>query len=215
MSLVSLAGVLALEVCRLKRVARQAKVGTRRRSPGGKSTPRAQSVFLVGFMGAGKTSVGEALATRLGWRFIDLDGRIEARQQRKISAIFRDSGESEFRRLENEELQQVMAEVEGKVAVVALGGGTFVRPGNAHSLRNCGYTVFLDAPVKQLWQRAEAQGARPLAVSENHFRQLYAARRSRYMEADCCVQTGGRSVAEVVAEIAARLPWATSKGEVQ
>ncbi len=190
-------------------------MGTRRRSPGGKSAPRAQSVFLVGFMGAGKTSVGEALATHLGWRFIDLDRRIEARQQRKISAIFRDSGESEFRRLENEELQQVMAEVEGKVAVVALGGGTFVRPGNAHSLRNCGYIVFLDAPVEQLWQRAEAQGARPLAVSENLFRQLYAARRSRYMEADCCVQTGGRSVAEVVAEIAARLPWATSKGEVQ
>lgn len=166
-------------------------------------------------MGAGKTSVGEALAARLGWRFIDLDGRIEARQQRKISAIFRDSGENEFRRLESEELQQVMAEVAGKAAVVALGGGTFVHPPNAPSLRNCGYTVFLDAPVEQLWQRAQAQGARPLAAAENHFRQLYAARRSRYMEADCCVQTGGRPVAEVVAEIAARLPWATGKGEAK
>ncbi|HET7749857.1 MAG TPA: shikimate kinase [Terriglobales bacterium] len=188
---------------------------TRRRAPVGKPADRAQSVFLVGFMGAGKTSVGEELATRLGWRFIDLDGRIEARQQRKISDIFRDSGEDEFRRLESEELQQVMEEVEEAAAVVALGGGTFVHPANAHSLRNCGYTVFLDAPVEQLWQRAQAQGARPLAVSENHFRQLYAARRSRYMEADCCVQTGGRSVAEVVAEIAARLPWATGKGEAQ
>jgi shikimate kinase len=167
-------------------------------------------------MGAGKTSVGEALATLLGWRFIDLDGRIEARQQRKISDIFRDSGESEFRRLESEELRQVLAEVEGKAAaVVALGGGTFVHPANSHSLRNCGYTVFLDAPVQQLWQRSQAQGARPLAVSENHFRQLYAARRSRYMEADCWVQTGGRPVLEVVAEIAARLPWAVGKGEAQ
>jgi shikimate kinase len=166
-------------------------------------------------MGAGKTSVGAALATRLGWRFIDLDGRIEARQQRSISDIFRDSGESEFRRLESEELQQVVAEVEAKASVVALGGGTFVHPANTLSLRNCGYTVFLDAPVEQLWRRAQAQGARPLAASENHFRQLYAARRSRYMEADCCVQTGGRPVAEVVAEIAARLPWATSKGEAQ
>ena len=166
-------------------------------------------------MGAGKTSVGEALAAHLGCRFIDLDGRIEARQKLKISEIFRDSGESEFRRLESEELQQVLAEVEGKAAVVALGGGTFVHPANAHSLHNCGYTVFLDAPVELLWQRARAQGARPLAVSENHFRQLYAARRSRYMEADCCVQTGGRPLAEVVAEIAARLPWATGKGEAQ
>jgi shikimate kinase len=203
------------EVCRLKRANRQAKVGTRGRSPANKPAARVQPVFLVGFMGAGKTTVGEALAARLGLRFIDLDGRIEARQQRKICDIFRDSGESEFRRLESVELQRVLAEVEGKAAVVALGGGTFVHPANAQSLRHCGYTVFLDASVEQLWQRAQAQGARPLAVSENHFRQLYAARRSRYMEADCCVPTGGRPVAEVVAEIVARLPWATGKGEAQ
>jgi len=203
------------EVCRLKRTARQARAGTCRRSLTGQPAPRAQSVFLAGFMGAGKTSVGEALAAHLGWPFIDLDGRIEARQKRSISDIFRDSGESEFRRLESEELQRVLAEVEGKGAVVALGGGTFVHPANAHSLRNCGYTVFLDAPVELLWQRAQADGARPLAASENHFRQLYAARRSRYMEADCCVQTGGRPLAEVVAEIAAGLPWATGEGEEQ
>ncbi|HKW68286.1 MAG TPA: shikimate kinase [Terriglobales bacterium] len=190
-------------------------MGTRRRSLAGKPVPRAQSVFLAGFMGAGKSSVGKALAAHLGCQFIDLDGRIEARQQRKISDIFRDSGESEFRQLESEELQRVLAEVEGRAAVVALGGGTFVYPGNAHSLRDCGYTVFLDAPVELLWQRAQAQGARPLAVSENHFRQLYAARRSRYMEADCCVQTGGRPVAQVVAEIAQRLPWLRGKGEAQ
>ena len=190
-------------------------MGTRRRSLAGKPAPRAHSVFLAGFMGAGKTSVGEALAASLGCQFIDLDGRIEARQQRKISDIFRDSGESEFRQLESEELQRVLAEVEGRAAVVALGGGTFVYPGNAHSLRDCGYTVFLDAPVELLWQRAQAQGVRPLAVSENHFRQLYAARRSRYMEADCCVQTGGRPVAQVVAEIVQRLPWLRGKGEVQ
>ena len=61
-------------------------------------------MFLAGFMGAGKTSVGEALAAHLGWPFIDLDGRIEVRQKRSISDIFRDSGESEFRRLESEEM---------------------------------------------------------------------------------------------------------------
>jgi shikimate kinase len=204
-----------MEVCRLKRAARPARVGAHRRSPAARPGPRAQSVFLVGFMGAGKTSVGQALAARLGQPFIDLDGRIEARQHRTISEIFRDSGESEFRRLESQELQRVLAEAEGRAAVVALGGGTFVHPANAPSLHHCGYTVFLDAPVELLWQRAQAQGARPLAAHENHFRQLYAARRSRYMEADCCVQTGGRSVAEVVAEIAARLPWATSQGEGQ
>lgn len=173
-------------------------------------------MFLVGFMGAGKTCVGEALAAYLGWPFVDLDGRIEARQQRKIADIFHASGESEFRRLESEELQRVLGELEASMpAVVSLGGGTFVSPANATSLATCGYTVFLDAPVEELWQRAQATaGARPLAISENHFRQLYAARRSRYMEADYCVLTGGRSVEEVAAEIATLL-HSIGQGEAQ
>jgi shikimate kinase len=173
-------------------------------------------VFLVGFMGAGKTSVGEALAGQLGWRFIDLDERIEARAGKRIADIFRDSGESEFRRAEKHELQRVIAELDGGGgAVVALGGGAFVQPETAALLAaSATCCVFLDAPVEELWQRAQAtQGERPLAVSENHFRQLYAARRPRYMEAEYCVQTLGRTVAEVVADIAARLQVHTGKGE--
>ena len=170
----------------------------------------------MGFMGAGKTSVGQALAEQLGWRFIDLDQRIEARAQKRIAEIFRFFGESAFRRAEKEELLQVIGELEtGGGGVVALGGGAFVQPENAGVLAECGAPcVFLDAPVEELWRRAQAaQGERPLAVSENHFRQLYEARRQRYMEADCCVQTVGRAVAEVVAEIAASLQLGTGKGE--
>lgn len=179
-------------------------------------TSTAQAVFLVGFMGAGKTSVGEALAAQLGWRFIDLDQRIEARAQKRIAEIFRSSGESAFRHAEKEELLQVLAELEtAGGAVVALGGGAFVQPDNGSLLAECGAPcVFLDAPVEELWRRAQAaQGERPLAVSENQFRQLYAARRQRYMEAACCVQTVGRAVAEVAAEIAASLQLGTGKGE--
>jgi shikimate kinase len=182
----------------------------------GKAAPRPETVFLVGFMGAGKTGVGKALASRLGWQFFDLDERIEAGQKRTIADIFRENGENEFRRLESEELQGLLREREasGAGAVVALGGGTFVQPVNAPPLLSCGYTVFLDAPVEELWRRAQAaQGTRPLALSENHFRQLYAARRSRYMEADYCVQTEGRAMAEVAAEIAARLQLEPGKGE--
>jgi shikimate kinase len=73
--------------------------------------------------------------------------------------------------------------------------------------------VFLDAPVEELWARAQAAaGTRPLAVSENHFRQLYAQRRSRYMEADHHVQTGGRPIEEIAAEIAALL-FPSGQGE--
>jgi len=188
----------------------------RRSSKRGHIAPRAEAVFLVGFMGAGKTSVGEALAGQLGWRFIDLDQRIEARAGKRIADIFRDSGESEFRRAEKHELQRVIAELDGGGgAVVALGGGAFVQPETAALLAaSAACCVFLDAPVEELWQRAQAtQGERPLAVSENHFRQLYAARRPRYMEAEYCVQTLGRTVAEVVADIAARLQVYTGKGE--
>ena len=161
-------------------------------------------MFLVGFMGAGKTSVGERLAARLGWPFMDLDGRIETRQERTIADIFRQSGESEFRRLEREELLRLIKELgsSNQAAVVSLGGGTFVQADNFDCLQNCGYTVFLDAPVEELWRRAQiAEATRPLAISENHFRQLYAARHSGYMKADCCVQTGGRQVDEVAGEI--------------
>lgn len=187
----------------------------RRSSKRGLIAPRAQAVFLVGFMGAGKTSVGEALAGQLGWRFIDLDQRIEAQAGKRIADIFRDLGEGEFRRAEKDELQCVIAELDGGGVVVALGGGAFVQPENAGLLAACAaWCVFLDAPVEELWQRAQAaQGERPLALSENHFRQLYAARRPRYMEADYCVQTLGRTVAEVVADIAARLQADTAKGE--
>lgn len=167
-------------------------------------------------MGAGKTSVGEALAAQLGWRFIDLDQRIEARTKRRIADIFRESGEGQFRRTENQELQRLMAELDGsRGVVVALGGGAFVQPENAGLLAQGGARcVFLDAPIEELWQRAQAaQGERPLAISENHFRQLYAARRPRYMEADYCVQTLGRTVAELAAEIAERLQLGTGKGE--
>lgn len=160
-------------------------------------------------MGAGKSCVGQALAARLRRRFVDLDERIERRQGRRITDIFREHGEAQFRRLETEELRLVLEELQADpecAAVVALGGGTFVQPANTSLLSNCGYTVFLDAPVEELWQRAQAaRGARPLALSENHFRQLYAQRRSRYMEADHHVRTGGRPMEEVAAEIATLL----------
>ena len=181
-------------------------------------TSCSRAVFLLGFMGVGKTSVGEVLAAQLGWRFIDLDERIEARAGKRIADIFRDSGEGEFRRAEKEELRRVLTELESADgAVVALGGGAFVQQENAGLLaESAAHCVFLDAPVEALWQRAQAAlGERPLAVSENHFRQLYAARRPRYMEADCCVQTEGRTVAEVAAEIVARLQLGTGKGESQ
>lgn len=158
-------------------------------------------------MGAGKTSVGTALARRLGWRFVDLDERVEKREGRKIAEIFQDSGEPAFRRAETAALDELLAESRSEPLVVALGGGTFVQPENARVLKARGLPiVFLDAPVEELRRRCRPKGAtRPLFADANQFRQLYEARRSSYMQADIRVDTTGHSVEETAAEVVSRL----------
>src|SRR5881227_2738475 len=91
----------------------------------------AHAAFLVGFMGAGKTSVGRALGERLNWIFEDLDDRIERRERRTIAQIFRESGESAFRRAEHSALQEVLEGIQNQARIVALGGGAYVQSNNA------------------------------------------------------------------------------------
>jgi shikimate kinase len=184
-------------------------------------------LFLVGFMGAGKTSVGRALAQRLNWSFEDLDDRIERREGRSIAEIFRDSGEREFRRAECASLEHLLGELSaagGKI--VALGGGAFVQTQIAALLRNAGLPiVFLDAPVEELWQRCSKQSAdagieRPLLQNPEQFRKLYNARRKSYSRASICIQTGDRSVDAIADEIVkvfslAKIATRTEQGEVE
>jgi shikimate kinase len=185
------------------------------------------AVVLVGFMGAGKSSVGQALARQLNWVFEDLDERIERREGRMVAEIFRDSGELAFRRAEQSALQQVLEELSGGVArIVALGGGAFVQPGNAALLKFSGVpTVFLDAPVDELWQRCRKQASeagteRPLLKSMEEFRQLYENRRKSYAEAALKIGTGNRSVDAIAKEIVETLGLKTiairtEQGEVE
>src|SRR5271167_3388526 len=99
--------------------------------------PRA--VFLVGFMGAGKSSVGRALGQRLNWLFEDLDDRIQQRERRTVAEIFRDSGETAFRQAEHAALKQVMEDLRGAgTRIIALGGGAFAQPENAALLKAAG-----------------------------------------------------------------------------
>jgi len=185
------------------------------------------SVFLVGFMGAGKTSVGRALGQRLNWIFEDLDDRIQAREGRTVAEIFRDAGESEFRRAEHSALQHVLEELRGGGArIVALGGGAFVQKENAALLKASSVpTVFLDAPVEELWLRCRAQATtngteRPLLRSREQFRKLYETRRKSYSKASLKIQTGSRAVETIAAEIAKALglkqiALRTEQGEVE
>lgn len=170
------------------------------------STAKARAVFLVGFMGAGKTATGKALAHRFGWRFVDLDARVEAREGRSIAQIFAADGETAFRRAEAAALREVIAELEQGAAVVALGGGTLVQEENAAAVQNAGTSVFLEAPVEALRRRAQSGGGvRPLLGSEPEFLELYRLRLEGYRKADLTIGTDHKSAAEVAAEIASRL----------
>ena len=185
------------------------------------------SVFLVGFMGAGKTSVGRALGQRLNWIFEDLDDRIQSREGRTVAEIFQDSGETEFRRAEHAALEHVLQELRGGGArIVALGGGAFVQKENAALLKAFSApTVFLDAPIEELWQRcctqaSETGAERPLLRSVEQFRKLYETRRNSYRKAALRVQTGKRTVESISTEIEQKLglkkiALRTEQGEVE
>ena len=167
-------------------------------------------IFLVGFMGSGKSAVGQALARRLNCRFLDLDPRIEAAAGCSIPEIFDRQGEAAFRQLEHEQLRQVLCEVGAAPAVVALGGGAFAQPQNVELVEESGgFTVWLDAPPEILLQRCRRHGAdRPLARDPERFRSLYRERIPFYARARHHVQATGapESVVEGILAGLATLP---------
>jgi shikimate kinase len=169
---------------------------------------RTRAVVLIGFMGAGKSSVGRALGEHLGWVFEDLDQRIERRERKKVPEIFRDSGEAAFRRAEHAALGELLKELHaGAEKILALGGGAFVQKRNAKLIETGGVpTVFLDAGVEELWRRcteqAKLQGVdRPLLSSLQSFRELYKVRRPHYLKAQFRQETSGKTVEEIAAEV--------------
>jgi shikimate kinase len=165
------------------------------------------AIVLVGFMGAGKTSVGRELGRRLGWPFVDLDDRVEAREKQTIAEIFRSSGEAEFRRAEHDALEELLKEVEGGPRVIAVGGGAFAQAENTSLLdATMAATVFLDASVDELWKRCgDDPTERPLRRDEQIFRQLYESRRPLYLRAQVHVDTAGKEVSHIAQEIATSL----------
>jgi shikimate kinase len=183
-----------------------------RRVRSSKGTTPAAAIFLVGFMGAGKSTVGQALGRHLDWAFEDLDERIERREGRHVAEIFRDLGEQAFRQAERAALREVLEELSAGVPrVVALGGGAFSKKENAALLKASSVsTIFLDAPVEELWQRCTTQAdvagtQRPLLRSWQQFSELYEVRRKSYSKALLRIQTGSRPVKTIVDEIAEAL----------
>lgn len=164
---------------------------------------RRRLIYLLGFMGSGKSTTGGLLARELGWKFIDLDAEIEAAEGMSIREIFARHGEPYFRQRERDALERA---IRGESVVLALGGGTFAQPGNLELIRRTGgTTIFLDCPVDELRRRCANMSNRPLFGDPDMFTRLLQERMPYYRLADYRISTAARSPREVVESIL-RLP---------
>ena len=161
---------------------------------------KADKLYLVGFMGAGKTSVARALGRRMGWRVEDIDHRIEAREHQRVAEIFSRQGEPYFRNIERAVLQDLLSQ---RHAIVATGGGTFVDPENRAAMLSDGAVAWLDVPLDRVIERVPADGRRPLAADRVQMEQLYARRRAAYSQAHVRIDAS-RPLPEIVERI---LEW--------
>lgn len=159
---------------------------------------RADKVYLVGFMGAGKSTVARSLGKRLDWKVEDIDSRIERAERRDIPTIFRDEGEPYFRAREREALIGLLPE---RGTVIASGGGTFADASNRELMLRDGAVVWLDAPFETVLTRVPLDGRRPLAADRVGMEQLYNQRLAAYRLAHLRVDAGRGSVDELVDHI--------------
>jgi len=159
---------------------------------------RTPGIYLVGFMGCGKTTVGRLLARELGWPFADLDDDIELQSGKSVVEIFDELGEAEFRKLETIALERRVKRVErGNPLVLALGGGAFHQPANRQLIANNGVTLWLDCPLAIVKSRVAHCTHRPLARDPAKFERLFHERREGYGQADYCVEVGVESAASI------------------
>ena len=150
---------------------------------------RTPGIYLVGFMGCGKTTVGRALAHELGWWFVDLDQQIEEREGCAIADIFDGRGEAAFRALETAALRERVVSVQsGRPQVISLGGGALLSEENYQLVANHGISVWLDCEFSRIERRIAAQTHRPLARDPGQLRVLFEERRSGYARADYRVE---------------------------
>jgi shikimate kinase len=164
------------------------------------------NIFLVGMMGAGKTTLGRALARRLGRDFVDCDRVLVERTGVPVATIFEIEGEDGFRRRETSVLRELAARDR---CVIATGGGVVLSEANRDLMRSSGTVVYLKARLENLWERTRHDSTRPLLATANpraRLAELLAEREPLYQEAaHVVVETGQQSPATAVGRVLAAL----------
>ena len=171
------------------------QAGSTIESRAGQIPPR---IYLTGFMAAGKTTIGSALAELLDRPFVDLDQEIERRTGERVREIFARHGERAFRDLEHESLQRTADLAQG---VIATGGGAMAHERNRQVIRRLGVSVWLDPGLETLLSRLRRslRSDRPLFRDEEQARALYLRRLDAYRMADLRIDTGAEATVESVA----------------
>ncbi|HKO88332.1 MAG TPA: shikimate kinase [Burkholderiales bacterium] len=168
-----------------------------------------RNIYLVGLMGAGKTTVGKQLAHRLGKSFHDADHDIEKRTGVRVATIFEIEGEAGFRAREVEAIER-LTEMEN--IVLATGGGAVLDARNRERLAAHGYVIYLHGLPRDLWQRTRHDKSRPLLSGEDplaKLKELYGVRDPLYREiADLVLDTGKQSVSSLMRQLLNQLPEA-------
>ena len=165
--------------------------------------PRASRIYLTGFMGSGKSTVGPLLADRLGYEFLDLDGLIEERTGATIPQLFEEEGEESFRTWEARLLEEVSHR---SGTVIALGGGALMAPANLMLAASTGTIIFLDVPPDELAARLSEADGRPLLDNDgDKISQLLARRRPIYEKAHITVHVTEQTAEEIADDITKRL----------
>ena len=177
------------------------RIAQRSLSPSSALAPTDVNLYLVGFMGTGKTTVGRAVAQKLGFQPMDSDHEIERLQGKEIPEIFAQNGESAFREMERDFIERGHP---AERTLVACGGGLVVQPGMLALLKSKGVVVCLHASLETILARTARHRNRPLLAVENpeeRIRTLYAAREPIYKQSGTVILTDSRPLNDIVAHV--------------
>jgi len=157
-----------------------------------------RNIFLVGFMGVGKTSVGSVLAQKLSYKFVDLDKLIVEQENFSIKDIFSKFGEEYFREIEHKTLETIINYTD---SIIALGGGTFTFERNRNLIQQNGISIWLDCDLDVILSRLSNDTLRPLYSNPKQMQELLNSRLSAYSQANFTVDVSNLTIDETVNNI--------------